>query len=105
MRFLTVCKLHFFTQTHRPHAVQIGTYLSLKCIWHGERTGDPTIGINHMRWYTTYNARNRIANELWACDDQTEGQQHHRCEHIMQPKYGVVDLNILWFEISFKSAQ
>lgn len=58
-----------------------------------------------MRWHTAHNARNWLAHVLGRRDNQTACQQQYRCEYIMQPKNGIVDLDFLPFEIILQSTE
>lgn len=84
---------------HRLTPSCILSYLSSKCIGHGERGRNPAESVYNMRRNSTDDTRNGIANILSRCYDQRTCQQQHRCEHIVQPKDGVVSLNLLKLEI------
>lgn len=58
--------IHFKTT---EKTVLFETYVSLKRIGHGKRTGDPTERIHHMRRHTIHDARYWIADILCGRND------------------------------------
>lgn len=81
------------------------THLPIEGVRHRERAGNPAERVQNMRRYAAADAANRLPHILRAGDDQAAAQQHHRGEHVVQPKHGVVDLHLLRLEVALQIAQ
>lgn len=58
-----------------------------------------------MRRNAIHYTTDRLTNILGGGDDETTGEQQHRCEGVVKPENGAVYLNVLPFQVCLEAHQ